>query len=238
MNYQYKTETAPFINQYYVEYKPHLYMLRNNGNKYYVENKMKRPHLRYYLEYKHLRYYLEYYTYHIVVIISCKISSQIRHHAQITSANISTLSTTHETRQSQSEVVHYWCSLKARPSSLYWPRNRQTSTKKRHHPCFLNVRCASRWKLIWSVCQYLSTHDEVMNNLQYADWIFVILTYGTWMSIMYLSLSSFSLICGNRTVVNRTVTLHSGLLIGIWKVWMSGYMVTMQSKWWQWWIWT
>ena len=37
--------TAPFINQYYVEYKHHIYMVRNNGNKYYVENKTKRTHL-------------------------------------------------------------------------------------------------------------------------------------------------------------------------------------------------
>ena len=40
----------------------------------------------------------------------------------------------------------------------------------------------------------LSTHYEVIDNLQSADWIFVILTYGTWMSIIYLSLSSFYLI--------------------------------------------
>ena len=43
---------------------------------------------------------------------------------------------------------------------------------------------------VWSI------HDEVIDNLQSADWIFVILTYGTWMScIIYLSLMTFFLIC-------------------------------------------
>ena len=69
-----------------------------------------------------------------------------------------------------------------------------TYFNRKETPSMLPERALRVVMEIYLFSMSVSIHDEVINKLQSADWIFVILTYGTWMSIIYLPLSSFYLI--------------------------------------------